>query len=85
MFYDSSFKEVNKYIFCNLTISLNHIDNVYEYFKRLLGEENSLSEIERTILYSYGIEKIQIDLVRLVNIKKALKSIMENKKIPSEP
>lgn len=65
----------------NLSIALNHIENVYTQFNNLINNENSLNEKERSALYDYGLDKARIDLVRLVNIKKSLAAIMTNRRI----
>ena len=73
-----------KNIISNLSIAMHHIENAYASLKWLLDNEDSGSEKERATLYNYGLEKAQINKVRLSNIKKRLLSVTDNKTISEE-
>lgn len=77
-------KNFKKDIVCNLSVSLNYIENIYDHFLNLIDNENKLNDKEREILYSYGLDKAKLDLVRLSNAKKSLIAIMKDKKPVNE-
>jgi len=72
---------MEKYVVSNISTALNHINNLYAQFDYLIKNEKDLNEKERYALYSYGLDKMNIDLIRLVNVKKSLKAICGNKLI----
>lgn len=69
---------LEKNIIKDLNISFNYIDKAYQALKKLIDNEGDLKEKERTELYSYGLDRATLDLVRLSNIKKGLEAINKN-------
>lgn len=72
-------KNFKKDIVANLSCSLLYIDTIYHHFSKMIDNENSLSDKEREVLYSYGLDKAKLSLVRLANAKKSLLAIMKDK------
>lgn len=59
-----------------IMMALKHMEDVVNRLSYLVDNEKSLTDMEREILYSYGIEKAKIDIVRLSNSKKSLNCIL---------
>ena len=78
-------KQTKAYVFPRIKSSLKHIklalrhmDEVSKKLSILVDNEGDLSEMEREILYSYGLDRAKIHLMRLSNVKKSLENIVPN-------
>lgn len=56
-------------------VAFNHIDNAYSALQLALKNERNMNESDRNALYSYGLDKANLDKVRLANVKKSLEAI----------
>jgi len=74
----ASTRKFENSIYKELHYAYESIDCIYEKLKFLIDNERDLKEVDRVNLYTYGIDKAKIDLVRMLNMKKSLEAI--NKK-----
>ncbi len=72
---------MEKQLIGHLSVALNYVENAYAQLNYYLENEDELNEGEREKFYSYGREKLRINLIRLVNIKKSINAILGNKRI----
>jgi len=72
--------DIKKVLISNVSVALHHIDNAVQALRSLLENEKSLGEFERNQLYSYGVSKAQLNLVKLTNARKGLLSVTEGLK-----
>lgn len=65
----------------NLHVEVNHalqsIESAYKSIRELIENEEELGAKDRNILYDYGMSNAKIHLVKLINAKKGLVSIIE--------
>ncbi len=72
---------MEKQLITTLSVALNYIENAYEQLNYCVENEDQMNQNDREKFYSYGRDKLRLNLVRLVNIKKSLAAIMGNKRI----
>ncbi len=72
---------MEKQLISNLSIAMNYIENAYEQLNYYVKNEDSMKQSERDKFYCYGRDKLRTNLIRLVNIKKSINTIVGNKKM----
>ena len=75
---------MEKQLINHLSVALNYIENAYEQLNYYLVNEDKLTDVQRDKFYSYGREKLRMNLVRLVNTKKAINAVIGNKRIVND-
>jgi len=71
---------VEKILVINLSEALHYIEKAYEELNYYILNEDSLNDSKREKFYSYGRDKLRLNIVRLVNIKKSINAIIGNKR-----
>jgi hypothetical protein len=64
-----------KFVMNNILIAFNYIDNAHAALEHALKNERNMNEADRNALYSYGLDQVNLDKVRLANVKKSLSAI----------
>ena len=72
---------MEKQLVITLNVALNYVENAYEQLNYFMEHEDSMNQTDRERFYSYGRDKLRLNLVRLVNIKKSINAIIGNKRI----
>ncbi len=68
---------VKREIRIQASIIFTYVDNLYNRLHYLFYNEQTNTEAERDAIFKYGYEKAKLNLVRLANIKKALRKAMD--------
>jgi hypothetical protein len=76
--------KMDRQLVSSLSVALNYVENAYEQLNYFMKNEDSLTDLERESFYSYGRDKLQMNLVRLVNVKKSLMAIVGNKRLSQD-
>ncbi len=71
---------MEKQLIASLNLALDFIENAYKELNYYIENEDKLNDREREKFYSYGRDKLRLNLVRLVNAKKSINSIIGDKK-----
>jgi hypothetical protein len=68
----------------NVITAFNFIDNAHAALAYALKNERNMNEADRNALYNYGLGNINIDKVRLANVKKSLSVIKGSYRLPND-
>jgi len=71
---------MEKQLIVELNVALDHLENAYKQLNYYIENEDKLTDTQREKFYSYGRDKLRLNLVRLVNSKKAINAIIGNKR-----
>ena len=71
---------MEKQLIASLNLALDFIENAYKELNYFVENEDKLNDREREKFYSYGRDKLRLNLVRLVGMKKSISAIMGDKR-----